>query len=297
MKLEQLRQIVVIEKCKSISKAAKELYMRQPALSTSLNSLEKSLGVQIFQRSPQGVTPTEDGKRILETIHRILNDTDSLIQYSSQNDPENLTGSIKVSISPIYSHLFFDIITRYKEKFPKVDFQIAIYPFVRIKELFQHGEYNIAIDYAPQKTLEDEKFSCYKLKTHKIRFFAGPLSRFYDREEVHLEELREERFLAYSKSYWKEINKGLKIRTMPIFAGDTGSITHILRNSDVIGALADIYEKLDAGNDDGRPRMLPVREVEDYSFDGFLIYPGNRQLSLLEKLSVRFLKELLMELE
>ncbi len=46
MKLEQLRHIIAIEKCKSISKAAKELYTRQPALSTSLNSLEKEIGVQ-----------------------------------------------------------------------------------------------------------------------------------------------------------------------------------------------------------------------------------------------------------
>ena len=271
--------------------------MRQPALSTSLNSLEKDLGVQIFQRSPQGVTPTEDGRRILETIHRILNDVESLRKYSSQNDPENMTGTIKVSISPIFSHLFFDILTKYKEKFPKVDFHLAIYPFVRVKELFRHGEYSAAIDYVPLKVLEEEKLSTFKLSTHNIRLFVGPLSKFYDREEVCLEELQDEKFLAYSKEYWKEINKSLRIRTTPIFVGDNGSICHILRKSDMIGTMADVYEKLDVDNYEGRPRMLRIKDTDKMSFNGYLIYPGGRQLTLLEQQSIHFLRDLIVELE
>ena len=94
MKLEQLRQIVAIEKYKSISKAAKELYMGQPALSSSLNNLEKKIGVQIFSRNPQGVTPTEDGKKILEMAHRIINESNAIMGYSKQNDPEQMTGTI-----------------------------------------------------------------------------------------------------------------------------------------------------------------------------------------------------------
>ena len=48
MRLEQLQYIIEIEKEKSISKAAKSLYIGQPALSASLSSLEKEIGVNIF---------------------------------------------------------------------------------------------------------------------------------------------------------------------------------------------------------------------------------------------------------
>lgn len=63
MRLEQLQQIIEIEKQRSISKAAKALFMGQPSLSGSLNSLESEIGVRIFERTTSGVSPTMGGER------------------------------------------------------------------------------------------------------------------------------------------------------------------------------------------------------------------------------------------
>lgn len=297
MKLEQLRQIVAIEKYKSISKAAKELYMGQPALSSSLNNLEKKIGVQIFSRNPQGVTPTEDGKKILEMAHRIINESNAIMGYSKQNDPEHMTGTIKVGLSPAFSYLFFDIMTRYKERFPKVDFQVGIHSFIRTKEMLRLGEYIAAIDFIPQKIMEEEKLSYYRLKDHQVRLFAGPKSKFYDRTSVNIEELRDEKFMAFAKEYWAENNKSLKVRSTPIFVEDNASIWQILRRSDTIGTLPDIYDKLEVENYEGRPRMIPIEGITNAVFHGNLVYPGNRQLTLLEQYTIQFLKELMEELE
>ena len=73
MRIEQLRQIAEIKKQRSISMAARQLYMAQPSLSTVLSNFEKEIGVQIFKRGPNGVTPTKEGEEILEMIDRILN--------------------------------------------------------------------------------------------------------------------------------------------------------------------------------------------------------------------------------
>ena len=53
MRLEQLQQIIEIEKQQSISKAARALFMGQPSLSSSLNSLEGEIGVRLFERTHQ----------------------------------------------------------------------------------------------------------------------------------------------------------------------------------------------------------------------------------------------------
>ena len=296
MRLEQLRQIVAIEKCKSISKAAKELYVGQPALSSSLNSLEKEINVQIFQRTPQGVVPTEDGQKILEMARRVINDCNLIMDYSKQNDPEHLTGTIKVCLAPAYSYLFFSILTKYKKCFPNVDFRLRISPLVKTKELIRTGECSMAIDFVPEKVAEEEKLISTNLMEHRIKLFAGPLNKYYHRENVKIEELRDENFIAFSKEYWKENNKNLKIRTKPVFIEDNASIRQILRISDYLAIMPDVYDKQDVADYEGRPRMIPVEGISDPIFYGNLVYPGNRQLTLLEQHTVQFIKNLMIEM-
>ena len=52
----------------NISKAAKELYISQPAISKSIRRLEDSLGVALFKRSSRGVTLTEEGQLLYQHV-------------------------------------------------------------------------------------------------------------------------------------------------------------------------------------------------------------------------------------
>lgn len=75
---QQMQYLLEISKTGSISQAAKNLYINQPNLSKMVKDLEDSLGVALFRRSPQGVTPTPEGalfldsaSDIVEKIHRL----------------------------------------------------------------------------------------------------------------------------------------------------------------------------------------------------------------------------------
>lgn len=61
MEIRQLRYFVRIVDLGSLSKAAADLYVAQPALSKQIASLEAELKVSLLVRSPRGVTPTEAG--------------------------------------------------------------------------------------------------------------------------------------------------------------------------------------------------------------------------------------------
>lgn len=65
MTLQQLIHAVEAYKSGSISKAAQNLLMAQPNLSTSIRELESELGTQIFKRTPKGIECTESGKAFL----------------------------------------------------------------------------------------------------------------------------------------------------------------------------------------------------------------------------------------
>lgn len=55
-------------KCGSISRASEELYITQPAITRTIQSLESSLGCQLLLRSSKGVTPTSDGQTIYKSL-------------------------------------------------------------------------------------------------------------------------------------------------------------------------------------------------------------------------------------
>lgn len=73
-----LRYALEVNRTRSITKAAQNLYMGQPNLSRAIRDLEKDLGIILFERTTKGVTPTEKGRAFLERAAGILSQLDEL---------------------------------------------------------------------------------------------------------------------------------------------------------------------------------------------------------------------------
>lgn len=65
MNLEQMHYVVELAQSKTISRAARNLHLSQSGLSQSLDKLEAELGVQLFQRTRLGSTPTSAGLKVI----------------------------------------------------------------------------------------------------------------------------------------------------------------------------------------------------------------------------------------
>lgn len=91
MKLEQIVYALEIARCGSISKAAKNLLLTQPNLSSSIKNLEDDIGFKIFQRLPRGVSVTTKGTQFLEYAESICKDLENI----------NAIGSNSNSLTPI----------------------------------------------------------------------------------------------------------------------------------------------------------------------------------------------------
>jgi DNA-binding transcriptional LysR family regulator len=68
MELRQLRYVTMINEHGNLGRAAKALYVSQPALSYALKRFETELGVRVFDRTPAGVEPTEAGREVLAAV-------------------------------------------------------------------------------------------------------------------------------------------------------------------------------------------------------------------------------------
>ena len=65
MTLQQLLYVLTVSDEKSMNKAAEKLFVSQPTLTSAIQSLEKELDIQIFNRTSHGVTVTQQGQEFL----------------------------------------------------------------------------------------------------------------------------------------------------------------------------------------------------------------------------------------
>ncbi|MDO5540273.1 MAG: LysR family transcriptional regulator [Eubacteriales bacterium] len=80
MTLTQLHYLIIIAETKSLNKAAEQLYVSQPSLTSAMKELEKELGIILFNRSGRGVTLTNDGIEFLLYAKQIYGQYESVLQ-------------------------------------------------------------------------------------------------------------------------------------------------------------------------------------------------------------------------
>ena len=79
MTLQQIFYAIEIANTGSMTKAAANLYISQPSLTSAVRELENEIGIQIFLRKKTGVVTTNDGKEFLSRAAKIYQQYEELI--------------------------------------------------------------------------------------------------------------------------------------------------------------------------------------------------------------------------
>ena len=96
MTLQQLRYLIAIAECGSISGAAHDLFVSQSSLSVALKEIENETGVTVFQRSNRGITITSEGIELLGYARQVVEQADLLEQRYQRGEgdvPQRLSVS------------------------------------------------------------------------------------------------------------------------------------------------------------------------------------------------------------
>ncbi|MBS5449641.1 MAG: LysR family transcriptional regulator [Coriobacteriia bacterium] len=72
MKIEQLKDYIVVAKRRNITRSAAELHTSQPSLSMRISSIEKEIGCPLFERSNNGLELNESGRVFLDHAQRLV---------------------------------------------------------------------------------------------------------------------------------------------------------------------------------------------------------------------------------
>ncbi|MDO5336144.1 MAG: LysR family transcriptional regulator [Eubacteriales bacterium] len=144
MTLNQLRYFCVASRCHSITKAAQELYVTQPTISSAIRELEIEFGISLFYRKGNRLVLTEEGAALYEKATRIIQYCDELkAEYASVNREKS---PLRIGIPPMLSTVFFpELSDAFLEKCPQIPIMLEEYGSVRACELVQNDTLDFAL--------------------------------------------------------------------------------------------------------------------------------------------------------
>lgn len=124
MNLKQLEAFVQVSESGSFSKAAKELFLTQPTISTHISSLEKELNVRLFIRNTKEVSLSDDGKDLYRYAKQIT-DLEKAIEERFYMDSDDGKHFITIAASTIPAqYLLPKVLMCYRERYPKEQIKI-----------------------------------------------------------------------------------------------------------------------------------------------------------------------------
>lgn len=124
MNLKQLEAFVQVAEGGSFSKAAKELFLTQPTISSHISSLERELNARLFVRNTKEVSLSEDGIKLYKYAKQML-DLQRKIEVTFGMDEEGESHAVTIAASTIPAqYLLPEVLTRFSERYPQEQIRI-----------------------------------------------------------------------------------------------------------------------------------------------------------------------------
>ena len=123
MTLQQLIYSVKIAETKSMNKAATELFISQPALSSAIHELEEELNIEIFIRNQRGIIVTTEGENFLSYARHIVEVSNMLKDRYTSDEMKNN----KFSVSMQHYSFAVEAFMKLAEEFKLHDYELAVH--------------------------------------------------------------------------------------------------------------------------------------------------------------------------
>jgi DNA-binding transcriptional LysR family regulator len=134
VKLRDLHIVLAVAKAGSTRKAAADLAVSQPVVSKALSDLEHTLGVRLFDRSPEGVEPTRYGRALLKCGIAVFDDLRQGVEtLASLSDPT--AGELRLgSTEPLAAGFVGAVVEQLSQQYPRIAFRVVTADPLSLKE-------------------------------------------------------------------------------------------------------------------------------------------------------------------
>ncbi|MCP4315920.1 MAG: LysR family transcriptional regulator [Hyphomicrobiales bacterium] len=267
-----------VMKSGSITRAAEEMRISQPAVSRLIADLENEIGFKLFERAGGNVTPTEEAQSLLEDVDYFFRGLEGV--YSAARDIRELRkGQVRLAVLP---NLSFDvapqIVSEFLQIHPDVKFTMDVLTSPNIVKLVASRHFDLGLAQMADTRPDIKILASYRLKCVCVMSRGHGLAK---RSKISAADLKSENVIALSHHTLAagnitqnfrnaNVTPKIKIESQPSFAACALAV------KDVGVAIVDPLTAKFFGEN----RLVAVPFVPDIPFDFRLIQAahakGNR---------------------
>ncbi len=293
MEIKQIQYFLAITETGSFSAAADNLFISQSSLSKQVIALEKSLDIQLFDRSKRKVSLTEAGKvfeKHAQTFNELYKSMLVEIGEFRKTSPEISIAAIPV----IAQYGITTYIAKFRAAYPDINLVLEEREASTVLPALLQNKYDLAFvrDYGVDTT----QFSILEVVTDKLIIAVSKNHPLANRETLSLSELTNENFIMF--------NKGTLVYELALNACRSAGFEprvfySTLRGASIIGLVASnsgvalMMEKV--LNYYRRPDVIAIPLTETFASTIVITYLKEKKLSKSAKMFIRFMEKSLID--
>lgn len=186
MELRQLKYFVKTAETLNFSEAAHALFITQSTLSQQIRSLEKEMGVELFQRNSHSVSLTEAGEHLLPSAKRTLQDASECVTQVSDLK-HMLSGVLNIGLSYSFAPVLMEAVKEFTKQYPGVRLNIICRAMEELLELLKKREVDFVLCFKPN--VSDDDIESLILFDNNLSVILSKNHPLADRKSLSIDEL------------------------------------------------------------------------------------------------------------
>lgn len=295
MDIKQLETFCKAAETGSFSKAGEAVYLTQPTVSGHIASLEKQVGLKLFDRLGRRVALTQGGKVLYRYAKEILRLRDEAINAISEFS--NLVkGKIAIGGSTIPGEYFLPaVMSRFHKEFPGITINLLIADSQQIIDRLRAGDIEIGV---VGMEFEEEGMTIHPLFQDRVIVISPPNHPLAEKDGVSWNEVRAAPILLREKGSGTRrafehqlAAAGLRLHDL-IIVGEVGSSTAVkegVKRGIGLGVISDLAVREEINRGELREVIIKGATVStNRTF--YACAPRNRDISPPARRFLEFLK-------
>lgn len=254
IEFNQLEQLICIAKNKTISKAAQELLISQPALSRSMQRLESDLGVELFDHYKNKIELNKNGELVVKHAQKIIKSIQTMVDDVQEFDRSFHT----ISIATCSPAPMWDIEPLIKELYPKINIQTAVINKKDLLTKLKEKEYHLVIT---PEYIDDSQYFCIPYVEEDL-LLSLPLNHpLASKKEIKFHDLDGQTMLLYSNiGFWHDLHMQKTPKTKYLLQEERLTFNEIVKASTLPSYTSNLSIKREGKMSDRV--ILPINEEE-----------------------------------
>lgn len=254
IEFNQLEQLICIAKNKTISKAAQELLISQPALSRSMQRLESDLGVELFDHYKNKIELNKNGELVVKHAQKIIKSIQTMVDDVQEFDRSFHT----ISIATCSPAPMWDIEPLIKELYPQISIQTAVINKKDLLTKLKAKEYHLVIT---PKHIDDSQCFCIPYIEEDL-LLSLPLNHpLASKKEIKFHDLDGQTMLLYSNiGFWHDLHMQKTPKTKYLLQEERLTFNEIVKASTLPSYTSNLSIKREGKMSDRV--ILPIDEDE-----------------------------------